>query len=270
LKQLLKKVLAGPAAHAAYFKALFENEIELRLLPYLCDPQRLAVDVGAFSGTYTIGMHFHAGRVIAVEPQPRQAAALRRAMPAGVQIVEAALSDSAKDAWLEMNTVEGGSMSQVSLTGRVEDGRVAWRIKLVRLDDIANEAVGFVKIDAEGHEVEVLSGALETIRRSRPALVIEAEERLQHQAVDKVRRILEPFDYTGCFVARGRVRPIAEFDPAIHQDIRLLVEGTRREYQDYINNFIFLPRERSGSLPAIVPGPWEATRSSLGAWATRP
>src|ERR671930_281635 len=43
------------ARTARYVKALFRGEIELRLLPWLCDASRVTVDVGAHPGTYTPG-----------------------------------------------------------------------------------------------------------------------------------------------------------------------------------------------------------------------
>jgi FkbM family methyltransferase len=266
LKQALKNWLPGPAARVAHFKALFENEIELRLLPFLCDRRRTSVDVGCFTGTWAIGMLLHSARVIAVEPQPRQAAALRRAMPARVTVVEAALSDAPREAWMEMDSIEGGSMSRVTLDGTVEDGRIASPVRLMRLDDVADGPVGFVKIDAEGHEAAVLRGGRDVIRHSRPAFVIEAEERCHPRAVGEVIDELAPFDYAGFFVYRGVLKPIAEFDPVAHQDLALLLGGRRRDYQDYINNFIFLPREHAG-LPAVVPSPRAAAVESLKAWA---
>jgi hypothetical protein len=41
------------------------------------------------------------------------------------------------------------------------------------LDDLKLENVGFVKIDVEGHEAEVLRGAANIITRDRPNFLIE-------------------------------------------------------------------------------------------------
>ena len=88
-KNVLRGAFPKSIACAAHLQALFQNEVELRLLPWLCRRNEVAIDVGAFTGTYTVGLSVYAKRVIAVEPQPWQAAALRRSMPANVEVVEA-------------------------------------------------------------------------------------------------------------------------------------------------------------------------------------
>ena len=41
---------------------------ELSLVPYLCDPNRDAIDIGANIGCYTLFMRHHARHVYAFEP----------------------------------------------------------------------------------------------------------------------------------------------------------------------------------------------------------
>ncbi|MDG3040444.1 FkbM family methyltransferase [Roseicyclus marinus] len=47
---------------------------------------------------------------------------------------------------------------------------------------VSHAKVAVIKIDAEGHELSVLAGAAETIKRDKPALVLEANTR-EHLAV---------------------------------------------------------------------------------------
>ena len=48
------------------------------------------------------------------------------------------------------------------------------KVEVAPLDSLSLEDVSLMKIDCEGFEVEILKGGLETIRRSRPAILIEA------------------------------------------------------------------------------------------------
>ena len=45
-----------------------------------------------------------------------------------------------------------------------------------RLDDIYKGRVSFIKIDVEGHELQVLEGARDTIKRDLPTILIEIDE----------------------------------------------------------------------------------------------
>ena len=50
--------------------------------------------------------------------------------------------------------------------------------------------IGFIKIDVEGHELEVIQGALNTIKENQPVLLIEIEERHSKRKVfDSIKYI---------------------------------------------------------------------------------
>lgn len=53
-------------------------------------------------------------------------------------------------------------------------GMLRREVTVARLDDFALSGIGFVKIDVEGHELEVLRGGGATIERERPTPMIEA------------------------------------------------------------------------------------------------
>ena len=50
-------------------------------------------------------------------------------------------------------------------------------VKCKSLDSYNFEQVDFIKIDAEGHELFVLQGAIETIKRCNPIIQAEVEEK---------------------------------------------------------------------------------------------
>ena len=67
------------------------GEPEIRLLPYLVDPQRIALDIGAAEGIYSLHLQQLAKRCVAFEPNPSSHAALKRALPE-VECLQAAVS----------------------------------------------------------------------------------------------------------------------------------------------------------------------------------
>jgi FkbM family methyltransferase len=256
------------ARTARYAKALFRGESELRLLPWLCDASRVTIDVGAHHGTYTLGASRYSRRVTAVEPQPGYAAALRNAVPLNTTLVEAALSNRSGEGLLKVPLADQNSgMARLDFDDRSENHWREQRVTLMRLDDIALEPVGFVKIDVEGHELEVLEGAAGIIVSDRPNFLIEIEERHRPGSLCDVSRYLHHYGYSGYFVLNGEIRPLSEFDVATHQDPLLIGNGHRATYSDYINNFIFLPPMVDP--PSMVPSPWRALRSFVSETVNR-
>jgi hypothetical protein len=115
------------------------------------------------------------------------------------------------------------------------------------LDSYNLNNVGLIKIDVEGHELAVLSGATETILKSRPYVIVEAEERHRPNAVATVRAFFSSRGYEGWFLLDGQRTTIEHFDIAEHQNpanIGGRETGWRRT-GTYINNFVFAPTDIS-------------------------
>jgi len=98
--------------------------------------------------------------------------------------------------------------------------------------------VSFIKIDVEGHELEVLKGGSLLLERERPSLLVEIEQRHLLQPIGVVFDYLQSRGYGGFFLEQRRLRPISEFSVAHHQDV------SRVYTEDYINNFVFVTDQR--------------------------
>lgn len=217
-------------------------EPELELLPQLCSSAKLAVDVGSNWGAYAFALSHWCAGVVCFEPQPRLAEVVSRGLEArrNVQVHNIALSDH--DDILELRiprndlgyaTVEASNVLQgkADLSRGVETVRVVSR----RLDDMGLGTVGFIKIDAEGHELEVLKGALGVIERDRPVLLVEVEERHRPGVKARMSSLLGDMGYR-CFVLReGRLR---------EHDLKDSESGSGAEST---RNFVFLPGQPSRS-----------------------
>ena len=72
----------------------------------------------------------------------------------------------------EQGTPLGGGSRIVS---DAADGATTQPVQIVRVDDVvpADRQVSIVQLDVEGFEKEALQGALATIRRCRPILILE-------------------------------------------------------------------------------------------------
>ena len=58
-------------------------------------------------------------------------------------------------------------------------------VQCCRLDDIYRGVTSFIKIDVEGHELEVLKGAKNTIKRCNPSILIEIHDFDENNEVHK-------------------------------------------------------------------------------------
>jgi FkbM family methyltransferase len=144
----------------------------------------VAVDVGANFGYYTLilaDLVGETGHVYAVEPNPTTAIALRRSVDlngaAGRTTVIEAAAGAADGSQLLLFAPHGepknatiiASPDQVSAAS----GTV-YTVSEVAVDTIAERGrIDFIKIDAEGAEEGIIAGALKTLARDRPHLVLE-------------------------------------------------------------------------------------------------
>jgi hypothetical protein len=76
-----------------------------------------------------------------------------------------------------------------------------------------------------------------------PTILVEAEERHRHNAVQSLRDFLEAIGYHGFFLRDGQLRPISEFVVDVDQELRNAPEPGQISNAPYVNNFIFIARE---------------------------
>ncbi len=223
------------------------DEIEMDILPALVDPEREAVDVGANIGRYTLPLSRLARHVHAFEPHPRLAYVLSSALGENVSVHQVVVSDEPGVLALTTPIVDGKPSEGISRIGGFNENvpLSELSVEAVTLDELADRPIGFIKIDVEGHELNVLEGARKLIDAQQPIILIEVEERHRPQAIASVRSFMEAKNYDGFFVHSGRMNPIEDLKEEM-QDNKLLQaieSGQDRRNVPYVNNFIFIPEQ---------------------------
>lgn len=184
----------------------------------LIRPGDTVYDIGANIGLYSRIMlrWFQAGRIIAFEPMQENLDLLRQNVQLSgasdrFQVLPLALSDAEGEEELQIDDMTSGTAVLTSVSGgaasigRQEFGLppLSECVRIVRLDDcIARESLPpphMMKIDTEGAEVKVLTGAKQTLQKHRPRLCIALH------ATDKTVGTLQLLDELGYF-AFGSVR----------------------------------------------------------------
>ncbi|MGJ3232241.1 MAG: FkbM family methyltransferase [Oceanicaulis sp.] len=214
-----------------------KGEPGLRLLPFLLDPARAALDIGANRGIWAHEMEQVCKTVWAFEPNPKLFAVLKAAASKTVVCRAEALSNETGTAELLIPGEAGRFSNQgASLNPERVGGRNHMRVSVAtaRLDDLDPPTTGFMKIDVEGHERAVLEGARGLIARDKPAMIIEIEERHTGRALDGELDFVESLGYRTLAIRAGRLIDRARLD--VDRDHRGAAGGP-----GYVNNFVFLP-----------------------------
>jgi FkbM family methyltransferase len=227
------------------------SEQELYVAPLLCNRDKISIDIGAANGIYTFHIVDASRECLAFEP--RQPAALRishiaKCLSLPVRVEAVALSDEVGEATLRIYepmagraTVESENLLADTDCSQISEVAVPRR----KLDDYDFDAVGFIKIDVEGHELSVLRGASNTIERHRPLMLIEIEDRHKPNAICNVHNFLGNLGYEGYFLLNKKLMPLTCFDLAAHQQ-------NSRQSGLYINNFFFVMPENVHILESSV------------------
>ena len=244
LEERLKFALVPVSLYMRYriAKERRHGEAEIALLPFLADPARVSLDIGANKGVYAWLLRDCSCAVHAFEPNPKMFRFLQRLADDRITVSQLALSNRSGTAELRVPRHRRGGFSNQGAS--LSDVKVAENFRGVpiearRVDDLAIENVGFIKIDVEGFEQAVLEGARETIARDRPSLLIEMEEAHTKQPIEDDIAAVEALGYRGMFLRRGLLTPIEAFDGERHH-------RNAESRADYVFNFVFLPTSKTG------------------------
>jgi FkbM family methyltransferase len=155
----------------------------LALFDKLIKPGDSVIDVGANIGLMTMKaatLVGSTGHVIAFEPNPEVFRRLEGNVELNrltcVSLRRCALGSSPGELTLyDRPEANIGSASLVP----TDAGQSVGKVEIRRLDDsIGDIAPSLIKIDVEGFEGEVIAGAMDTLRRFRPAIVMEFDRHM--------------------------------------------------------------------------------------------
>lgn len=234
------------------------REAELGLVERSVPAGTAALDIGANWGLFSDRLARLAGTVHAFEPNPAHRptlARLERRHP-GLHVHLAGASDAPGSAELAMPIVDGravDALASVEPHGDGQAGVARVRVDLVRIDDVLPDdipPVSFAKCDVEGHELAALRGADATLRRWKPTLLVEIEERHRRGTVDETIGFLLDVGYDAWCLRRDGPAPLDRFD--LERDQLAHLDGAT-EYgmpDGYVKDFVFTAGSRSPARPA--------------------
>jgi FkbM family methyltransferase len=185
------RVLTGPLAGCRWLSTAgphgcwigsYERELQ-QLFVGTIRPGQVVWDVGANVGFFTLlaaRLAGPQGRVVAVEPVPRNLELLRRHLSlnrvGNVTVVPRAMADAVGTARFDARA--SPSMGHLATSGGIE-------VHTTTVDELVASGVPaphVIKMDIEGAESRAIAGAAQTLRSHRPRLLLSTHGWAQHQA----------------------------------------------------------------------------------------
>lgn len=148
------------------------TELEIELLKNFLNKNSVVYDVGANIGYHTAAFASLAKHVYAFEPNKKNYKLLKKNTEStkNVSLYDVACSDSNTELCVEdFDITVPGNYGEMHTQNT---GQSCSAIRIDDLDDIYGPDL--IKIDVEGHELQVLRGALETIKEFNPIIFYEA------------------------------------------------------------------------------------------------
>lgn len=220
---------------------------EMRLLDQVNLTGRTAIDVGAHAGNWTLNLARRVGpkgSVLAYEALPHYGRALSMSVRLlgvrNVKVKIVAVGEREGFTALRWRTDNNELLTgKTHIEPGTQPSSGVVEVQIVTLDreldlqGIRPSDVGFVKIDVEGAELEVLRGASGLLSQGRPALYLEVEprwlERMGH-SVEDIFSTMENHGYQPNLVSETSIKPT-------NAASYLAQYANRRE----CNNVLFLP-----------------------------
>jgi FkbM family methyltransferase len=167
-----KKWIVGSSNHGCWFGS-YEHDKQ-KLFASTVKEGSVVYDIGAHVGFYTLlasELVGSGGNVIAFEPVPRNLRYLKEHLRLNhcdnVMVIEAAVADRSGNTFFEDDTS--------SYTGHLSS-KGCLEIKTIALDDLVTKGEipppDYMKIDVEGAELLVLSGARQVLEKYHPTILL--------------------------------------------------------------------------------------------------
>lgn len=146
------------------------------------------IDVGAYTGLYSLVAAKFGAKAYAIEPNGDVFKRLNENIElnkANIVTINKAASDSPGVCSMQLSR-----STKLTSGGKLISGS---GINVITIDSLCIDDARAIKIDVEGHECEVLTGAKMTIEKCSPVIITEA---LTESAYREQRDILSPMGYS--------------------------------------------------------------------------
>ena len=214
-------------------------EPEIKLIKEFVVSGTDSLDIGIYRGIYSYEISKYAKTVHAFEFNPLIVSFLNRniyKIIKNIKLYNFGLSNKNGKRTLripirnklakEENYEEFFEMGRATIHNKNEFNEFrTFEVNVKKLDNLQFEnPISFIKIDVEGHEIEVIEGAIKTINKNKPILLVEIEKRHSKKKVSDSIKFINDLGYKSYYFNEKE-----------------LINTTTLTNFDTYNNYIFKP-----------------------------
>lgn len=223
-------------------------EPELLYIVSLITQGKAVIDIGANMGEYLYVLE-RSGKfssIIGIEPNLKLAKRLKKLFTK-CSIFNVGISNTNEIMKLKVPIIHGkitesrGTFETFADLG--ETDQIYIEVPVLSLDNLVREKViqniEFIKIDVEDHELNVVQASSFVIKRDRPIILIEIEQRHHKEPIVTIFNQVVDYGYQGYVFNLERLSfiDLQSFSTVDHQQTSFI------KTQKYLNNFLFVPSE---------------------------
>jgi len=170
-----------PANNLSYYvdHGLFEKSL-ISWCRQFCNKNSAMLDIGAHTGTYSIALASHANTVHSFEPQKMTyyalcgSIALSNAKNVTAHNIALGSPSQVGIQTLNIRSNDGGGSSLQTFADPVLGKE---EVEVRTLDSYNFQNIGFIKMDVEDNELNVLNGAIQTVKKNNyPTILFESNQ----------------------------------------------------------------------------------------------
>ena len=216
------------------------DEQEINLVKKFIKSGTDSIDVGVYRGVYSYEMSKYSEKVHSFEPNPIIFKYINKNLKKfikNIHLYNFALSNQNKTMNLKIPIRNSNSNKEI-FEEYYEMGKATihnennfenyenFEIQTKKIDELNfDNKISFIKIDVEGHELEVIEGAINTIKRDKPVLLVEIEKQYTKKEVAESINFINSLGYKSYFFNKKDLKSTTELNNL-----------------DLFNNFIFFPK----------------------------
>ena len=219
-----------------------QTEREICYLPNLINKSLASVDIGVYRGVYSYFLSKESEYVYAFEANPLLIKKLKKGFQKYKNITIENLAVSSSQGFTNLKipfrnqNIDYSDYEELYQLGTAtihQENSLSntkfhsFEVKKINLDEYNfNHKIGFIKIDVEGHELDIITGAEKLILENKPNLLVEIEER--HTGISNIKVVneIKKLGYD-CFSLNNKFK----LDFINDDNIKKMMN----------NNFIFIP-----------------------------